>query len=94
MQNNKNFILKDEHILLLKHLRIMTDEEGYPVIDSKPFGNSYAARDIREILRGEAVGYDEEMRDEEYEYYMQLLSELAPALNFIIEKLKIGEKNE
>lgn len=81
----KRFNLTDDHIKLLRQMCVgwQDCETGAPEIDPKrPYGNSYVAGDIHEILAG--VNGDYELTEEEEAAYLRLHGETACALQIVL----------
>lgn len=86
---SKEFILKKEHLKLLKNAYVSWEgcEYGSPTIDCKrPYGNSWVENDIRKILKNKKLT-DEECRKlhDETEIALQI------ALINISRKVKTGK---
>ena len=90
------FLLKQEHINLLKNASIMwyNDEYGAPCIDPKrPYGNSNVSLDIAEILGWDIVNGEpsEEQKIAAYLLHHETHFALSIILDHIGEDLKLGE---
>lgn len=83
----KTFDLKPEHVALLRAAYVDWEdaETGAPCIDPKrPYGNSFVAGDVYEIVNGRPWDGDDDMPDDVHEQMMQLHRETQTALQVIL----------
>lgn len=85
MNDETRFTLTDDHIKLIQNFYIYFEDQWYngaPAVDSKrPYGNSWVAGDVHEILTGE---YCDELTEEQEAAYLKIHRETATALQIIL----------
>lgn len=82
----KKFTLTDDHLKLLRQAYVGWEdcETGAPAIDCKrPYGNSYVAGDVAEILGWEIDDYND-LSDEEISRAMKIHEETEIALQIVL----------
>jgi len=81
------FVLTREHIALLRRAYIgwQDCETGAPEIDPKrPYGNSFVALDVAEILKWKGSGEDDELTDDEQGRLLEIHRGTDRALEIIL----------
>lgn len=90
----EEFYLTEDHIKLLKHANVQWQncETGAPEIDPKrPYGNSYVAMDVAEIL-GWEVPEDDELTVTQCDEAYRIHRETEPALQIVLDNLSIESR--
>lgn len=91
MTYHETFTLTEQHIKLLQSMYARFEDDAYdgaPAIDIKrPYGNSFVAGDVAEII-GEPFDDDEEfMAEEDIERFMAIHRETGTALQVCLSTL-------
>lgn len=84
-----SFKLTEAHIKLLRHMYVEWDncETGAPAIDPKrPYGNSYVAGDVYEILTENDSEY---LSEEQEQYYLEIHKQTLEALKVFLHNATI-----
>jgi len=96
--NKKTFILREEHLILLRNMYVSwwDCEYGAPSINCKrPYGNSDVIRDIAEILELRSKDDDSDLTEEQEKELDKLHLETKIALQIVLQninqEIKLGE---
>lgn len=84
---SQQFTLTEDHLTLLGHAYVRWEdcETGAPAIDCKrPYGNSYVAGDVAEILGWPIADKEEGLTDEQRDKALALHGETLTALQIIL----------